>query len=336
VSRSLEPLSFHDVSSHAFLLGLNVVLVDTEELRDNVVILFVVHEIHLSLDHVFELGVISHLDREVFGLTIFTSLLVVDHPDTFDIEVGLFSEHAHTGKASDRELGVTSLHKSLEQVNEFVVNLSFVTVFVVFEVPVREGVVEFLRLEHLLGFGNTFTSHIFKVNEVSLVIVKDEVGLDILVSFLLLLFLLNNGGNDLDGLDLRLEDRLHGLGSALDNTHNLNEGRLSNDSLEPGSGFTHSFAESSIEHGLEGKNVSVGNDVIGNGNGVSAEVLVVTERRIDSFEVVLASGVGGSEGSGLSILLESEDGHNSGHHVGSSSGDLPLDPLVNLSLLVCV
>jgi hypothetical protein len=177
LARSLPPFELFDSASTDGALGF-----DTHEFTDHLFVVSVVHEVELSLEHVFELRVIQELAGEVVA----SSFLVVDHPYTFDIEVGLFSKDAHTGKASARVLRVTSLHESLEQVNEFVVNLSFVTIFVVFEVPVREGVVEFLRLEHLLGLSNTFTSHILKVDEESLVVVEDEIGLDELVAFNLL------------------------------------------------------------------------------------------------------------------------------------------------------
>lgn len=253
---SFEPLSFHDVSAHAGLFSLDVGFVDTEELGDNVVVVVVVHEVELSLGHVFELGVINELAGEVVA----SSFLVVDHPDTFDIEIGFFTEHQHAAEATKREFSVTSLHPSTEEVGEFEVDLTFISISVVLEVPVGEGVVESGLLEFLLGLGDTFASHVFEVDEESLVIVKDEVGLDELVSFNLLLFLLDNNGLDLGGLDLNLEDGLHGLGTGGDDTTDFDERGKGDDALEPGSGFTHSFAETCIEHSLEGHDMTVGDN----------------------------------------------------------------------------
>jgi len=93
--RSFEPLSFHDVFAHAGSFGLDLGFVDTHELGDNFVVGVVVHEVELSLLHVFELGVIHELAGEVVA----SSFLVVDHPDTFDIKLGFFTEHEHAAEA---------------------------------------------------------------------------------------------------------------------------------------------------------------------------------------------------------------------------------------------
>jgi len=217
------------------------------------------------------------------------------------------------------------------------VDLTFITVLLVFEVPEREGIVESGLKELSLGSGDTFASHVLEVDEVSLVVVKDEVGLDELVSFLLLLFLFDGSdGNNLGGLDLNLKDGLHGLGSGGDDTTDLDERREGDDALEPSSDFTHSFAETLIEHGLEGHDVTVGDNEVGNSEGVSTDPLVVSESDVEGFEVFLAGLVGVGENLCGGILLESEDGHKGGHHSGGSSADLPLDPLVTDGLLVSV
>lgn len=250
---------------------------NTHELRDDVVVLLVVEEVQLSGSAVFELGVIVELRGEVFT----SFLLVVDHPDTFEIKVGLLTKHKHTAETGGGELGVASLHPASHEVSELVMHLALISVLLVLEMPEREGVVEARLQELLLGLGNTKSSHIWLVDEEGLEVVENEVGLDKLVSLLLLLFLLDGSRRlYLRGLDFSLEDGLHSLGSRLDDTTNPHERRKRDDTLEPGSSFTHGFAESLVEHGLEGHDMAVGDNDVSDREGVATEELVVSKSSV--------------------------------------------------------
>lgn len=118
---SLEPFEAFDFASSALSFNFS-----SHEVANRGVIGFVSHEVELSLDEVFERDVLLHDVRNI---------LTTEHENTFDIEVRLFSEHGDTGEGVSAELGVNSLDESTEQVDEFVQNLSFSSVLIVFEVP---------------------------------------------------------------------------------------------------------------------------------------------------------------------------------------------------------
>jgi len=247
----LEYLNLHPVAVFSFF--------SAPEVSDQSLILCIINA-ELSLGVVFELWVVNHFLGDS---------LSSEQPDTFNLELGLFTEEQVGSKGVLPEM-VNSLQESVQHVFGLEHNNSLAFVHLVVNVEDAESLPVVLLEE---GF-HSLSSSILRVHEESLEVVKIEcggwehvqgVGLFLLWGFLLvafmsitvMFFLLR--GNLLLLFLLGGEVGLDDLGSEFDVTKSLLGLWEVHDSLNEGSSVGHSFSEPTVEGYLEWVEESEGN-----------------------------------------------------------------------------
>ena len=285
-----------------------------------------VAEIHLAGTHVLELGMVVALLRND---------LTTDEEDTIDLKVGLSTEHADLSESVLSEV-IKSLHETLKQVSELVLDLTLVSVSLVVEPP--EGVSFAIDLLHELLVA--LASLVGVVHEEGLEVEQIEAGrrqsikwVDVLLGSVLTLGL---GGGLLLlllGLLLDLKDRLERLLGHLDLAEESDELRDGSNAVEPGASLGCSLGESLIKDELEGHGeLGTEDDVSNSGVGTTGEPFT-RESLVDSTEVLLEALDGVVELRLGHIGLVAEDGVDGGHTGLDRAADAPVEPLVDESAL---
>jgi len=189
--------------------------------------------------------------------------LTAHQQNTGDFEIGLFLEHAHLAEGVLSE-AIKSLHETFKQVQELILNLTFLAELLVVQEP--EGVSLVVNISHHLGV--TFTHLVGHIDEVGLKGEQVEGAggqgikwVDFLLGGILRLGLgstTSGGGLSLLRLLLGLEDGLERLFGHLDLSEASDEFGEGGNARKPGASLGGSLGEALVKDDLEGHGEGTG------------------------------------------------------------------------------
>lgn len=299
------------------------VILGRHELSGEIGIGSVLH-VHLTGAHVLELGVVNALLRDD---------RTADEKDTGHLHGGLGTEKAKLTESVLAEV-IETLQEALEEVNELVLNGTFVADLLVVKEP--EGVALPIALSKELV--ETFSGLIGRVDVVRLEVeeIEGSRGESLKWVHLLLggVFSLGLGssGGGLGLLLLDLQDGLDALLGQSDLAENSNELRERRDAAEPGASLGGGLSEALVKDELEVEGEASGEVKIGEGARVTDEP-VTSEGGVDGTHVSLDVLAGLVEGRLSDLSVAAEDGIDGGGTLLGDTRSDPGHPLVDLSTL---